>query len=398
MTATAHRPVGEGVLCCRRRRHARTWLAAWSVALALALPCLALGKPSVADTAPMRLHVHLHGIDEDRRPPLERLSRDAVRRVEEDLVARLHGDLHIDFVGSPADFKSVMDAHGVVGWPEAWIAGLALLGQDRVIVQVGGPGALKTAETVRHEMAHVALHALSGGGWTPRWYHEGVAMWLAGEATYERLKEAAGAGAFGTLDSLADLDGSFDPQGNQVAVERSYAVAAGFVRFSVVRMGDRRAIVQLHERMMRGLDFRAAWTATFGMAPEALFALYVTHLGTHGSAWTVALSDGLIWGLVSVLALLATATAWRHRPRYEPDDEPLDLEAIAEAGRAALDRPWLRRDFAAAPLQIDATDNAQWPPAPDGTAAPAPDASPDAMLGPSRVAPDTVDGLREPRL
>ena len=372
--------------------HAALCLLAWSAAAPVS------AGPLLPDAAPMRLHVHLHGIDEERRPPLERLSRDAVRRVEEDLVARLHGDLHVDFVGSPADFKVVMDTHGVVGWPEAWIAGLALLGQDRIIVQVGGPGALKTAETVRHEMVHVALHALSGGGWTPRWYHEGVAMWLAGEATYERLKEAAGAGAFGTLDSLRDLDGSFDPQGNQVAVERSYAVAAGFVRFAVVRAGDRRAIVQLHERMMRGLDFRAAWTATFGMAPDALFTLYVTHLGTHGSAWTVALSDGLIWGLVSVLALLATGTAWRHRPRYEPDDEPLDLEAIAEAGRLARDRPWHHRDFSDDPLLVaadDASASPLSPPPPTAAALDDPEgASPDDDAG----AADPVDAPREPRL
>jgi hypothetical protein len=308
---------------------------------------------AVADTG-LRLHIALHDVDGDRRPALERMTRDALEAVEDALVIRLGGDLHLDFVDSPEAFADVMRAHGVRGWQEAWIAGLSLLGQDRVIVQVGGPGALRTSETVRHELAHVAVHALSGGLWVPRWYHEGVAMWLAGEASFERLRELTGAAGFGHLDSLQALDRGFDPQGNQMAVERAYALAAGFVRFAVVRVGDRKALPQMHERMRLGLDFPAAFAATFGMAPDRLYSLYASHVGAAASSWTVALSDGLIWGVVSLLALGAMLRAWWHRPQFAPEpgepDEPLDLEAIAEAGRSATLRPWHVRDFTKEPL------------------------------------------------
>lgn len=327
---------------------------------------LLLGRPAHADElqpepGALRLHVQLHDVEPERSKPLEKLTRQAVNQVQEDLMTGLSGDLHVDFVGSPAAFKKVVESHGAMGWPENWIAGLALLDQDRVVVQVNGPGALQTSEVVRHELAHIALHALSGDAMLPRWYHEGVAMYLAGEATYERLKEQAGAAAFGELDSLGQLNHGFNND-NQVAAERAYAVSAGFVRFAVVRAGDRRAILELHARLRGGLDFPAAFTATFGMSPDSLYSVYAAQIGQHASRWTMLLTDTTLWALVSVLALLAMSMAWKNRARFEPDGEPLDLEAIAAEGELAL-RPWKRRDFSQQPLVVahEAEDAGQEP-------------------------------------
>lgn len=324
------------------------WLAVAALLL-LALPARA--EEALAPVAgSLELHVQLHDVDDDRRKPLERLARKAVQQVEDDLMTQLSGDLHVEFVGTPEAFKRVMQAHGAQGWPENWISGLALLDQDRVIVQVNGPGALLTSEVVRHELAHVALHALSGGANLPRWYHEGVAMYLAGEATFERLRQQAGAAAFGELESLGQLNRGFGNE-NQVAAERAYAVSAGFVRFALMRSGDRRSILLLHARMRAGLDFPSAFTATFGTPQEALYSVYAAQIGQHASRWAVVVSDGMVWGLVSVLALFAMATAWRNRARFDTETEPLDLEAIAAAGAAAV-RPWRQRDFAERPLQV----------------------------------------------
>ncbi len=329
----------------------RTWRAALAWLLPLLLLLLVAPAQALETSGPLNLRIALHDVDRDREAPLERVTRQALREIEQDLHATLSGNLNIDFVGTPEAFAAVMKEHRVTGFQEAWISGLALLDQDRVIVQVNGPGALLTGEVVRHELAHVALHALSGDRWLPRWYHEGVAMYLAGEATFERLREAAGAGAFGELDSLSALNEGFS--GSQVGVQRAYATAAGFVRFAVGRAGDRRALLQLHQRMQGGLDFPAAFTATFGLRPEALYELYAAYVGNHASRWTLMLTDSTLWALVSLLALLAMATAWRHRPRFEDDGEPLDLEAIAAAGQAAMVRPWHRRDFHLDPLAFE---------------------------------------------
>jgi len=302
------------------------------------------------------LLIELHDVDVDRRAPLERLTRSALSDVQQDFQTALSGQLAIDFVGSPESFKEVMVAHGAVGWPEAWIAGLALLDQDRVIVQVNGPGALLTSETIRHELAHIMLHALAKGASLPRWYHEGVAMYLAGEATYERLREQSGAAGFGELDSLAQLDRGFNNE-HRVSTQRAYAMAAGFVKFAVHQVSDKRALLELHQRMASGLDFSAAFAASFGRHPEDLYAVYAAKVGQSASTWSLLLSDSVLWSMVSLLAVAAMLTSWRNRPRFEADDEPLDLEAIALAGEIAV-RPWQQRDFATQPLQAPSGDPA----------------------------------------
>jgi hypothetical protein len=305
----------------------------------------------------LRMHVQLHDVEAERRPPLEELSRQALTDVQDRLHTKLSGDLYIDYVGSPRAFDQVMAQYGVKGWSEAWISGMALLERDRVIVQVNGPGALLTSEVVRHEIAHVTVHALSQGRWLPRWYHEGVSMWLAGEVTWERLREMSGAAAFGELDHLQALDDGFT--GNQIGVQRAYATAAGFVRFAVHRNQDPASLARLHQRMREGVDFAEAFRTTFGLPPESLFAIYAAQVGQTASKWAVLATDTALWVLVSLLAALGMLAAFRSRARLlqpDPEDDPLDLEAIAAAGEAAMARPWRRPGFDQERLRVEDGD------------------------------------------
>ncbi len=293
-----------------------------------------LQAKTAASSPGLTLHIQLHDLDARRRPPLERLTRRALRDVESVLHARLEGDLHVDFVGSDTAFRKVVKANGGgAGHSEPWIAGLAMLHSDRVIVRLGGHGLLRTSEVTRHEIAHVAIHALAGQRWLPRWYHEGVSMLVAGEATFDRLKEGIGAAAFGQLDDLGNLDRGF--QGNRIAAERAYAVSAGFLRFAVRRTGKSSALADMHRRMALGLDFGPAFIATFGLSPDSLFEIYSHYISTSSNRWTAMLTESAIWSLLSVLFMFAMLLGWLRRPSMEPD-EPMDLAAIAHAGEAAM--------------------------------------------------------------
>ena len=281
----------------------------------------------------LQVHVALHDLDERRRAPLQRIVRRALKDVEQTLAADLDGDLRVDFAGSDDAFRRLVKDGGAGGsFGEPWVAGLALLHADRIIVRLDGPGLLFTSEVVRHELAHIAIHALAGGRHLPRWFHEGVAMTVAGEATIERLQQGLSTGSFGELDSLAQLDGAFG--GHRVQVQRAYAVAAGFLRFAVRRNGERSSLADLHRRMALGLTFGPAFTATFGLPPKDLYALYARYLDSSDSRWSLLLSDSAIWGLIGLLAMVAMLTAWLRRPHF--DGEPMDLEAIAKVGEHAL--------------------------------------------------------------
>jgi len=332
------------------------------VLLCSALFCPALLLPTTASASSLRFRIHLHDISDARRPPLERLTRRSLRDVEAMLRARLDGTLKVDFVGSDEAFRNVLRAAGARGGSEPWLDGIALLHADHIVVRLGGGGLLRTGETTRHEIAHIAVHALAGGRHVPRWYHEGVAMLVAGEATLERLQEAVGAGAFDQLGSVEHLEQGF--RGHRLAVQRAYALAAGFVRFCSRRTGNGESIADLHRRMALGLDFGPAFTATFGLPPNALFGLYTRYVGAAGSRWTQLMSDTVIWSLIGVLSMFAMTLAWVRRPRFS--GEPMDLEAIARAGDEAMESGLLWMP----PVDPDVPADPVEPDEPDGIGAP----------------------------
>ncbi len=363
--------------------------AVWLVVLAaMAGPALAQTARTQASAAAQNaensqafeLRVALHDVDDERRAPLEKISREAVESVQAYLAQPFAGRLDLDFVGSEEAFANVMKEHGVRGWDERWLAGLALLEQHRIIVAVNGTRALTTRETLEHELVHAGLHQSGMGQWLPRWYQEGVATLLAGEATWERMRDMAGAAPLGQLANLDALNQGF--AGSQVAVERAYAMSAGFLRFCTQRAGGQHTVGQLQQRLRQGIGFDSAFALTFGGRPDALYAAYAEQVQASASSWAMLLSDTTVWSLVSLLALFSMVQAWRHRPRFDEDDEPLDLEAIAAEGLAAQRRPWHYRNFLADPLE----------PALDGPAGDRPVAAPEPAAEPTQdgwIAPET---------
>lgn len=340
------------------------WMAAVAMWLLLAMGMAGDAMAQTLAQAPssstgVALRIQLHQVEEERRAPLTRTASEALERVEGWLQVRVPRPLDIDFVGSEAAFDEVMKAHNVHGWDERWLAGLALLDQRRVIVHVNGTRALTTRETIEHELVHIALHESAGGTYLPRWYQEGVATLLSGEATYERLRAVTGAAALGQLDSLELLDRGF--AGSQLAIERAYATAAGFVIFASRRSANPSAVADVQRLMQQGMGFDAAFRLSFGGAPAEWYAQYASHMEAAASVWAMVLSDSSIWSLVSALGMLSMLQAWRHRPRFdevtaaaeEDDSEPLDLEAVAAAAESAAQRPWKRRDFRVDPLQLE---------------------------------------------
>lgn len=325
--------------------------------LSLAVPAQSESKPRPAPppeqsvySGGLELRVHLHEVSEDRREPLAKAVKEAADNVQAYLRSGLEGALDIELVGSEDAFSEVMAKHAVTGWDERWLAGLAMLNERRIIVHVNGTRALTTRETLEHELVHLGLHTASGGRFLPAWYQEGVATLLAGEATFERLRDLAGAAPLGQLESLANLNEGF--HGSQVARQRAYATAAGFLQFATRRAGGISAIGDVQRRLQEGAALDRAFAMTFGAPPADLYAVYATQIQASASAWAVLLSDNAIWSAISLLGMFAMLQAYRNRPRPEAlatgsqdDDEPIDLEAIAAAGQQALRRPWHATQF-----------------------------------------------------
>src|SRR5690606_37297742 len=91
--------------------------------------------------------------------------------------------IHIHLAPDEARFDSLTGGRA----PE-WGAGIALPDAGVIVLPAyalrrSAPQDL--ARTLRHELAHVALHRYLAPARIPRWFHEGYARWAAGELDWE---------------------------------------------------------------------------------------------------------------------------------------------------------------------------------------------------------------------
>jgi hypothetical protein len=109
------------------------------------------------------------------------------------------------------------------GAPE-WGAAIAFPSQQRIIMQGrdAGPEAGDPVVTLRHELAHLALHEALGPS-TPRWFDEGYASFAAGEWGREEVLATSLGLVWRGLPTLAGLDSGFY-FGSESAT-RAYALA-----------------------------------------------------------------------------------------------------------------------------------------------------------------------------
>ncbi len=115
--------------------------------------------------------------------------------------------------------------HEAIG-PSApeWGAAIATPESGRIVMQ--GSRASSAAgdprETLRHELAHLALHEALGN-LPPRWFDEGYASYAAGELARDDVLATNIALAFKGIPSLDSLDAFF--QGGEAEAQTGYALA-----------------------------------------------------------------------------------------------------------------------------------------------------------------------------
>ncbi|HEX2778604.1 MAG TPA: hypothetical protein VHM30_03830 [Gemmatimonadaceae bacterium] len=211
--------------------------------------------------------------------------------------------------------------------PEApeWGAAIAFPESRRIVIhgrdaggRVGDPVA-----TLRHELAHLALHEALGN-LPPRWFDEGYASYSAGEWGRDEVLETSYALVLRTLPSLDSLDTYFD-EGEQRAGQ-GYALAHRAVS----------ELAALDER--RGLALFFQYWKNSGSMDRAMREAYGITYGGFDLRWreqtrrrygAIALTaDFAIIGLLGGVTLLPLWLARRRRDRRR-------LEAMRAADDAA---------------------------------------------------------------
>ena len=139
-----------------------------------------------------------------------------------------------------------------------WGAAVALP-EPRTVVLRADAGDL--SQTLRHELAHLALHQ-DVAVRVPLWFDEGYAGWAAGEWERLGLLELNLAVARGALPTLSALDGAL--RGTASTADAAYALAVSAVA-ELARSNPTGSLTPLLGRLRSGQDFDAALLATTGL-------------------------------------------------------------------------------------------------------------------------------------
>ncbi|MEP6687872.1 MAG: hypothetical protein ABJC36_05950 [Gemmatimonadales bacterium] len=202
------------------------------------------------------------------------------------------------------------------GRAPSWGAAIALPGVRTILLRAD-EGEL--ARTLRHELAHLALHEAVAVR-VPLWFDEGYASWAAGEWDRLGTLELNLAVVRGAVPSLTGLDGAL--RGSPSTADAAYALAVSAVT-ELARRNPSGTLAPLLRRLESGEDFDAAVLSTTGLA-----------LGRFEQEWQRALRRRYTLGNWLIAGggwlVVALLVAWQVRRRRRTD----------RVRRAALDDGW----------------------------------------------------------
>jgi hypothetical protein len=217
------------------------------------------------------------------------------------------------------------------GMAPSWGAAIALPGA-RTIVLRADQGDL--SGTLRHELAHLALHQAVPVR-VPLWFDEGYAAWAAGE--WDRLGslELNLAVVRGAIPDLDQLDAAL--RGSASTADVAYALAATAVA-ELARRNPSGTLSPLLSRLQSGTDFEVAVRTTTGLTMGRFEAEWARTVRRRYGLFTWLVAGGG-WAVIALLVL--TLTRWRKR--------------ADRARRAALDQGWDVDPEATSGTELDPT-------------------------------------------
>lgn len=206
-----------------------------------------------------------------------------------------------------------------------WGAAVALPASRTIVIRADG-GDLEG--TLRHELAHLALHERIQER-LPLWFDEGYAAWAAGE--WERLGvlELNLAVARGALPDFRALDGAL--RASETSADAAYALAYSAVT-ELARRNPSGSLTPLLGRLARGEDFDTAVLATTGFTVDRFEEAWQLSVRRRYGLSTWLLAGGG-WLLVAIAVLgLVHFRRRADRPRRQALDVGWDVDPEALDG------------------------------------------------------------------
>ena len=214
--------------------------------------------------------------------------------------------------------------------PEPWVAGTADPASRRIALKTGpglhGPGGLRSV--LRHEIAHVALGAATGGNYS-RWLTEGYAQYASGEWSWEDAWHLQSVFLRRGATTLREIDLRFRRHSTEARM--GYLLSYTAVH-ELAALGGDAGLRAVFRRLREGETFEEALRLTFGVTAEQFEVRWKKSL-VDRYGWLYLLSRaGVFWIGVTVLVLfVAVRRARRDRTRLDAlrDAERRDQEEMS---------------------------------------------------------------------
>lgn len=196
--------------------------------------------------------------------------------------------------------RGEFEALAIPGWvPPKWSVALAYPERNIILLDALSLSEPDGPRTLRHELSHVALGQL-GGSW-PRWFQEGMAMYLTGDrfsiAQYASLYASIRQARVWHFEDLA-VDWPDEPE----QVSSAYAQSVSFVAFIVQQHGYP-ALGELIDHVQRGDAFETGFAKAFKTSIWVDENEWRAQLVARYS-WIPILTGGsAMWGLLSLVCV-----------------------------------------------------------------------------------------------
>ena len=186
-----------------------------------------------------------------------------------------------------------------------WISGYAFSDRDvAVLFPARTPSYPDSTfeELVLHEVGHILVHRAAAGGQIPRWFNEGLALYIGRPWRLGDHSRVTWALVSGRQVSLRDLEPYFNT--TREAARHAYALAGAFVQDLVQRDGPE-AVSGILAAVASGLDFETAYFDVTGTRlTEAEHDFWSRH--TFLYRWVPVIgSSATLWALITLLSLVA---------------------------------------------------------------------------------------------
>ena len=216
-----------------------------------------------------------------------------------------------------------------------WGAGCAFPTQGRIFVHLEQRDPAALGRTLVHELAHISLFRAAGRARLPRWFDEGVAMWLAREWQHRQSLAMGVAVLADRVHSLEELESLLGFPESEA--RRAYAESFSAALY-LHKVGGAGIWAELLEAVRQTGSFERALDDVLGLGPGDLNRAWQRHVRREYNPLRLLVDTGLLWLGILGLAVLAYALtrlrarqlerAWEEEEEMERQEQERDRGAL----------------------------------------------------------------------